>query len=558
MIDKKVALYILLGFCFFALWEAWQKDYGDNQAASVEEPQSMVSEQESFYKKTSASLQVLKDKPQIRIEKTIKATTDVLAIKIDLKTGNVTSADLLKYPEVIYQEQPVRLLDNDIDNHYYIAESGLIGGKLKDNAKKEVTDYYTADDQYVLADGENQLIIKLAGKEVGGVKVDKIFTLTRGKYDLKVAYEITNRSSAPWEGNLYADLKKKSDNSSGSIFQVKTYEGAAISSAEKPYEKISFSEIEKIDKNKNGKIREVEVGGWIAIQQRYFIGIWVPDQNQRHDYWCDYDHGVYSIGFKGDSFIVDAGKQETVSTVLYLGPDTVENVSGLAKGLERTVDYGWLWIISIGLFWILKKIYQLVGNWGVAIILVTGLIKLLFYKFSEASGKSMARIKELMPRIQAIKERYGDDKQKIHQATMELYQREKVNPFNLGGCLPMLIQIPFFIALYYVLIGAVELRHAPFVWWLHDLSAKDPYFILPVLMGLSMVLQQRLTPSTADPAQAKMMMIMPLVFTVFFLGFPSGLVLYWLTNNVLSILQQWYINKKIKDKKSLGKLSTKK
>jgi membrane protein insertase, YidC/Oxa1 family, C-terminal domain len=222
------------------------------------------------------------------------------------------------------------------------------------------------------------------------------------------------------------------------------------------------------------------------------------------------------------------------------------------------VDYGWLWIISIGLFWILKKIYQLVGNWGVAIILVTGLIKLLFYKFSEASGKSMARIKELMPRIQAIKERYGDDKQKIHQATMELYQREKVNPFNLGGCLPMLIQIPFFIALYYVLIGAVELRHAPFVWWLHDLSAKDPYFILPVLMGLSMVLQQRLTPSTADPAQAKMMMIMPLVFTVFFLGFPSGLVLYWLTNNVLSILQQWYINKKIKDKKSLGKLSTKK
>jgi YidC/Oxa1 family membrane protein insertase len=284
-------------------------------------------------------------------------------------------------------------------------------------------------------------------------------------------------------------------------------------------------------------------GGWLAMQQRYFLSSWIPNQEGTYHYFSAAQDKVYTIGLVDNSLQIPAREKMTTGMKLYVGPEIVEDLKPLAKGLDLTIDYGWLWPISITLMWLMKFIYKFIGNWGWAIILLTVLIKAVFYKLSETSCCSMAKMKELAPKVQALKERFGDDRQKLSQATMELYRKEKINP--LGGCLPMLVQIPFFIALYYVLIGAVELRQAPFIFWIHDLSVRDPFFVLPVLNGLTMFLQQKLTPSSPDPAQQKMMMLMPLLFTVFFISFPAGLVLYWLVNSGLSVLQQWYITNKI-------------
>jgi len=284
-------------------------------------------------------------------------------------------------------------------------------------------------------------------------------------------------------------------------------------------------------------------GGWLAFQQRYFLGAWVPNQHQAQHYYSRVNGDIYTLGFVGPQLKVASGDQLRTRTTLYAGPEMADRLAVVAPHLDLTVDYGWLWALSVSIFWIMKHIYNFFGNWGIAIILVTLLIKLIFYKLSEKSYRSMAKMRKLSPQLQTLKERYGDDRQRMSQATMELYRREKVNP--LGGCLPMLIQIPFFFALYYVLIESVELRQAPFMLWIQDLSAKDPYYILPLLMGASMYFQQKLNPAPPDPIQARMMNLMPVMFTALFLTFPSGLVLYWLTNNCLSILQQWYIMRRV-------------
>jgi YidC/Oxa1 family membrane protein insertase len=536
MIDKKTILYVLLGVSVFALWEAWQKDYGvssnQNSATSAisstqKKEVSLRSEADEASEariKTSA----IKSSPEERL---VKVRTDVLDVAIDLDGGNIVRADLLKYPELFKKEKPIRLLSDDFDN-YYVAYSGL--GKDHGGDNSEDLARYTANKkEYILEPSQDLIKVTLFRKGVDGVAIHKIFSFAKNKYDIALEYDIENKSNKTWSGQFYAEVKRKNFGQEKGMFKVNTYTGGAISSAEIPYEKISFANIDDAIKNKKEFIRENQ-GGWVAMQQRYFLSAWIPSQDKNYRYFNRVDNGVYSIGLS-EKITVAPGKKETRSSVLYIGPEITDNFAHLAKGLDRTVDYGWLWVIAIGFFWVLKNIYRFVGNWGVAIILVTFLIKLLFYKLSESSGRSMVRMRELMPKIQALKERYSDDKQKLHQATMELYKREKVNPLNLGGCLPMLIQIPFFIALYYVLVGAVELRHAPFMFWIKDLSAADPYYVLPILMGLSMLLQQRLTPTSADPAQAKMMMIMPVVFTVFFINFPSGLVLYWIVNNVLSI-----------------------
>lgn len=548
MIDKKTILYILLGVTIFALWEAWQKDYEkpkiQNQT-TVEAATNLPSIAPPLPASREKKSEVLAATPA-PTSRLVTVHTDVLDVAIDTLGGNIVRADLVRYPEIIHQTKPIRLL-NDDTTRYYVAESGLISATGRETNDRQ-TQYTTAQKEYRLESSpdelQGRLKVKLLGGGAGGVTVAKVFTFNKGKYDVGVDYEIDNKSNSPWTGRFYADIKRKNFDASSGWFQFNTYTGAAVSSLEKPYEKISFSDIEAATKNGKEVIRDNH-GGWVAMQQRYFLSIWVPNQERTYNYFNRSKEGIYTVGFSDNAIMVPAGEKDTVSAVLYVGPGITENIAHFAKGLDRTVDYGWLWLISIGFFWVLKNIYKLVGNWGWSIILVTLLIKLAFYKLSESSCRSMAKMRDLMPKIQALKERYGDDRQKLHQATMELYQREKVNPLSFGGCLPMLIQIPFFIALYYVLIGAVELRQAPFMFWLNDLSARDPYYVLPILMGISMLVQQRLTPSSADPAQAKMMMFMPVIFTMFFLNFPSGLVLYWFVSNLLSILQQWYINKKL-------------
>ena len=285
-------------------------------------------------------------------------------------------------------------------------------------------------------------------------------------------------------------------------------------------------------------------GGWVVMQQHYFLSAWVPNEQQINHYYTSVSpNDVYTIGFLGPQLNVAAGDKLVTKTKFYAGPQLTDRLHSIAPNLDLTVDYGWLWFISMGIFWLMKKIHLVIGNWGWSIILVTICIKAVFYKLSATSYRSMAKMRKLTPKIQALKQRFGDDKQKMSQETMKLYKKEKVNPF--GGCLPILIQIPFFIALYYVLIESVELRQAPFIFWIHDLSIKDPFYVLPLLMGISMLIQQKLSPPPPDPMQAKMMMLLPIVFTVFFLNFPAGLVLYWVCNNTLSILQQWYVMRTI-------------
>ncbi|MBU0745087.1 MAG: membrane protein insertase YidC [Gammaproteobacteria bacterium] len=549
MIDKKLLLYVALGVVVFALWEAWQKDYSQTNQTPTAITSNNISKEPSANNvsipQNTATPTTTKNQSnllEIPSSRLIKVHTDVLDVAIDSVGGNVVKADLLKYKNVIYQDQPVQFL-NDDSTKYYIAESGLVGEQGPDLNNKQAQ-YSFSQKEYTLDKGQENIKVKLVWSGGNGVTVFKIFTFTKNKYDIVVDYEINNKSNKEWSGQFYAQIERKNFDPSKGLFHFSTYTGGAISSLEVPYQKVSFSDIESAVKNKNGFLRDSQ-GGWAAMQQRYFLSVWVPDQTKTYRYFSNLNNGIYTIGFGEKAITVSPGKTATISSILYVGPETADNMGHLAKGLDRTVDYGWLWPISIMFFWILKNIYKFIGNWGWSIILITILIKAVFYKLSESSCRSMARMRELMPKMQALKERYGDDRQKLQQATMELYKKEKINPLNLGGCLPMIVQIPFFIALYYVLISAVELRHSPFMFWIHDLSAPDPFYILPILMGISMFLQQRLSPTSADPTQAKMMMFMPVIFTFFFLNFPSGLVLYWLVSNILSILQQWYINRRL-------------
>ncbi len=378
--------------------------------------------------------------------------------------------------------------------------------------------------------------------------VTKRFTFYRGKYNFDVAYVVNNPSDEVYRGIFYGRLKRTAmPEKNGGFLGVQTYTGAAVSTEKKPYQKVPFKEIKG---HKFAKI--TEKGGWIAMVEHYFLSAFIPPQSEINTYDTQMldQHGIPAYGIQFYSpLLVPPHSEELVQAQLYLGPLITEDLQGLAPGLELTVDYGIFWPICKPIFWLLKKMDDLTGNWGVAIILTTLIIKLLFYKLSASSYRSMGNMKRLQPKIKQLKELHGEDRQTFGQAMMALYRQEKVNP--LGGCLPILVQIPVFIALYYVLLGSVELREAPFFGWIHDLSAKDPYYILPVLMGLTMLLQQRMNPAPPDPMQAKMMMFMPVVFTVLFLQFPSGLVLYWVVNNLLSILQQWVISRKIANATSI-------
>ena len=529
---------VLLGGALYSYWEQEQGALVATQITSVSEENEIPSVPTSVIPVTAIPSEPQTVSKSVNL---IQVDTDVLHIEIDPEGGDIVFSDLKKYPKKKAGDEGVSLLDRS-STRYSVAQSGLVSERGPDSRDHGRVVFQAKHSSYQLDSNADTLVVPLFWKSSDGIEIEKVFTLHRDKYLIDVHYLIHNQSSTDWTGHFYAQIMGKPDTfqKAGGMLSMQTYTGAAFFTKDKPYKKITF------DKIKEKNFEQSVSGGWAAIVEHYFLTAWVFPQDHTYQYFTRSDaDGKFFIGAVGPSVTVAAhGTQETGAS-LYVGPEVTDTLKQISNGLDLTVDYGFLWPISQFLFWMMQNIYSLLGNWGASIIAVTILIKLVFYKLSASSYRSMAKMRKVQPKIVALKEQCGDDKQRFSQAMMELYRKEKVNP--LGGCLPILVQIPVFIGLYYVLLESVELRHAPFMLWIQDLSSKDPFYVLPILMGITMLIQQKLNPAPPDPIQAKVMMIMPVVFTVLFLQFPSGLVLYWFVNNVLSILQQWIITKRVEN-----------
>ncbi len=463
----------------------------------------------------------------------IKVETDLFRAQISTTGGDLVGLELLKHDGTLDRKKRFILFARSSEQ-VYLAQSGLIGSNLPNHQ----TPYTATAAEYRLADGTSTLEVRL--EATGTVKSAKTYRFNRGSYVIDVAHELTNTGEQALEPFAYFQLVRDAKPPEGDSAMVPTYTGVAVFTDKEKFQKIAFPDIEKSKQSypKNA------TDGWIGILQHYFLSAWLPKSGAPREYYTrQLPQGLHAAGVIVPGGRLAPGASTTLTMPLYAGPQEQEKLAALAPGLDLAVDYGWLTVIAAPLFWVLQWIYGWAGNWGVAIIILTILIKLLFYPLSEASYRSMAKMRVVAPKLQRLKEQYGDDRQRMQQAMMELYKVEKINP--LGGCLPIVIQIPVFIALYWVLLGSVELRQAPFMLWIDDLSAQDPWFILPILMGATMIIQTRLNPEPPDPVQAKIMKIMPIAFSIFFFFFPAGLVLYWLINNILSIAQQWHITRAI-------------
>jgi len=531
MDTKRLVLFVIFSFSILMLWEAWQRDAAPAAPAVTAQQQDASVPQEVADQATGNDELPSENAFRFESGQRIQIETDLYKAEIDTLGGDLRQLTLLEHKASGADDQDFLLMSDSGKPMVYVAQSGLIGDNLP-NHKNQFTSTATS---YKLSEGKDWLEVRLNWTGDNGVQVDKIYTFRRGSYVVDLAHEIRNNSNQTLNPSVYYQIIHDRESNQGSIM-MPTFTGGAFYTAESKYTKLSFDDMADEDLLLNSK------DGWIGLVQHYFVSAWIPKEGMsRVFYTRQLTNDLFSIGTKSAIGSIAPGSSFTVDARLYSGPQTQEDLEATAPGLEYTVDYGWLTIIAAPLFWVLSAIEKLVGNWGVAIIILTILIKLAFYPLSAASYRSMAHMRELGPRLQRMKEQYGDDRQKFQQAMIELYRKEKINP--MGGCLPILVQIPVFIALYWVLLGSVELRHAPFMLWIDDLSVPDPYYVLPILMGLTMIIQTKLNPTPPDPLQARIMMIMPIVFSVFFFFFPAGLVLYWLVNNVLSIAQQWQINR---------------
>ena len=548
---KRTILIVALAVVSYVMVLKWNQDYGQaalptqNVAASTTAPalrdtvsgNNVANSADVPSANTDTSTPT--ETPVAASKDLIHVKTDVLDIAIDPQGGDIAQLRLPLYPRrQDHPDVPFQLFDNG-NERTYLAQSGLTGVDGPDARPSGRPVFSTETKTYELAPGQDQLVVDLKFSE-NGINYIKRFTLKRGLYDVQVSYLIDNESGKPWNGNLFAQLKRdaSSDPSSSTATGTATYLGAALWTSAEPYKKVSMKDIDK------AQLKETVQGGWVAWLQHYFVTAWIPQKGDNNVVQTRKDNqGNYIIGFTGPTLTVEPGKTAETSATLYAGPTSQGVLKELSPGLELTVDYGILWFIAQPIFWLLQHIHSLVGNWGWSIIFLTMLIKGIFFPLSAASYKSMARMRAVAPKLAALKEQFGDDRQKMSQAMMELYKKEKNNP--LGGCLPILVQMPVFLSLYWVLLESVEMRQAPFMLWITDLSIKDPFFILPIIMGATMFIQQRLNPTPPDPMQAKVMKLMPIIFTFFFLWFPAGLVLYWVVNNCLSIAQQWYITRKV-------------
>ncbi|MFZ5959716.1 membrane protein insertase YidC [Pseudomonas knackmussii] len=570
---KRSILFVALAIVSYALVLQWNKDYGQPQ---LPEQTATFNQQNQGLPDTSvptsgtasadvptaptATASLPNTQAAAATGQMIKVKTDVLELAIDPRGGDVVQLGLTQYPfRQDRPDLPFPLFEHD-QQRTYLAQSGLTGADGPDATVAGRPLFSSAKSEYQLADGQDKLVVDLNFAR-DGVSYIKRFTFHRGMktdcsdkekaqkkldcinpnaYQVDVSYLIDNQSGKQWNGLLFAQLKRdaSADPSSTTATGVSTYLGAAIWTPDKPYKKVSMKDMDKEGVN------ETVQGGWVAWLQHYFVTAWVPAKGDTHNVLTRKDaQGNYIVGFTGPTLSVPAGAKAETSLTLYAGPKLQKYLGELSPGLELTVDYGPLWFIAQPIFWLLQHIHGLLGNWGWSIMLLTFVIKMAFFPLSAASYRSMARMRAVSPKMQAIKEQHGDDRQKMSQAMMELYKKEKINP--LGGCLPILVQMPVFLSLYWVLLESVEMRQAPWLGWITDLSVKDPFFILPIIMGATMLVQQMLNPTPPDPMQAKVMKLMPVVFTFFFLWFPAGLVLYWVVNNCLSITQQWYITRQI-------------
>lgn len=550
MENQRIIIFFVLSFGLLMLWQTWEQD----QLSSNPGEGAVTSEAPASDRPDIAQAPTSTDRPatpsataaaEAPIElaakdellpkgQRIHVRTDVLDVEIDTIGGDIRGLALPKYPVSLeHPDEPFELM-SDKPLKVFVAQSGLL-------SRQPAPDHharFTADqDEYTLAPGQDRLQVMLHWRDASGITVSKVYTFHRDSYVIDLEQRLSNPGGEPWQGHQYIQLQRSRPESGGGL-TAQAYVGGVIYSPEDKYQKISFDDMASQPLNRQIK------GGWLAMIQHYFLGAWIPPSNETGQYYSKAAEGrPVVLGEIGPETTAAPNGEAVFHSRLYAGPKDQGRLEKVAEGLRLTVDYGILTVLAQPIFWLMKHIHSLVGNWGWTIIILTLIIKLAFYKLSEKSYRSMARMRTMTPKIASIRERYGDDRQRMSQAMMELYKKEKINP--LGGCLPMLVQIPVFIALYWVLLESVEMRQAPFILWINDLSIRDPYYVLPLLMGISMFIQQKLNPAPPDPMQAKLLSALPFVFTLFFAFFPAGLVLYWVANSVLSIAQQWYITRKV-------------
>jgi YidC/Oxa1 family membrane protein insertase len=541
MDNQRLILFVVFSFSLLMLWEAWQKQ---DQAGVVAPVATQLAAQSG-----AAGVPVPTPSPSAVVAPATATggaatlvngaraivVTDVLRAEIDANGGDLRSLALTRYQDALDKKKTL-LLFEQTPGHEYIAQSGLLGAGLPTHK----TLFQLTPGTYTLAAGQNELKVPMTWTDPAtGLKVTKTYTFHRDSYEINVGYQISNEGKQALPVSAYFQLVRDGKAPEGESHFIHTYTGPALFTEQSKFKKIDFKAIDKGETD----YPKFANDGWMGMVQHHFVAAWLPKNGTKREFYTRPDgNGLYSAGLILPEGTVQPGASLNFVTPLYAGPQEQKVLTALAPGLDYVVDYGWLTPISAPIFWTLQHIHKLVGNWGWSIVILTIMLKLMFFPLSAKSYKSMAQMRALAPRLARLKEQFGDDRQKLHQAMMDLYKTEKINP--LGGCLPVVVQIPVFIALYWALLGSVEMRQAPFILWIHDLSAPDPYYVLPILMGITMIVQTRLNPTPPDPIQAKVMMIMPVAFSVFFFFFPAGLVLYWLVNNLISIAQQWYITRK--------------
>ncbi|QIT57051.1 membrane protein insertase YidC [Aquisalimonas sp. 2447] len=556
METQRLLQFFALGLVLLFIWTAWEDQYGRSateetateerveeapddapaDAPGPADPDDDAAPAEAAEADREEAAPATAAGDRMERGETIRVRTDKLDVEISTRGGDIRQVDLLQHFKTLDQEEPLRLMSDRLDA-LFIAQAGLV--PREGDGPGPRSEFRIEGDQreFELGDDQDTVEVPLVWESDDGIRVTRYFVFNRDSYVIDVRHEVENTSDSAWDAYQYAQLRS-GEIDDGTSWFIYTYTGGVVHGEEDRYDKISFSDMRSSDLSRDLR------NGWGAIIQHYFVGAWIPPRDETHRYYTrSLDDNQYLLGMSSPRKSIAAGDSGTFEHQLWVGPKEQNRLAEVAEGLDLTVDYGWLTIISKPLFIALSWIHGIVGNWGWAIVILTIGIKLAFYKLSEFSYRSMGRMRKLQPRMQQLKERYGDDRQALNQAMMKMYKEEKINP--LGGCLPILVQIPVFIALYWVLLESVELRHAPFILWIQDLSSRDPYFILPLLMGASMFLQQKLNPAPMDPIQQRIMMALPFVFTIFFMFFPAGLVLYWVVNNSLSIAQQWYITRQI-------------
>ena len=550
MDTQRLIALIVFSFSALLLWDAWQKHTAPKVAQTAATtipsapstttpatPTAPAAAPAAPAGASSAPAPVPAATPAVAAGVPVAVHTDLFDVAISPVGGDIQRVTMKQVHSALDRTQPLTLMEPN-DKHYFITQSGLLGEGLPNHK----TVYEPEQRNYTLAPGMDAVEVRLRAPAANGAEVVKRLTFHRDSYVIDIAYDITNRSDKPLAPWAYFQFLRDANAPSQEAAQtsafagVTTFTGPAFYTEEAKYTTIKFADL---DKDKPVKVKAKD--GWIGVVQHYFVSAWLPKPGVERELYSEKVDSLYRTGVKVPARPIAPGATATIDVPAYIGPQETDRLEKAAPGLDLVLDYGWLKVLAVPLFVFLKWIHGIVGNWGWSIIILTIIIKLVFYPLNAKAGRSMAQMKVLAPKMEKLKQLYGDDRQKLNQAMMELYRTEKINP--LGGCLPIVVQIPVFIALYWVLLSSIELRHAPWLGWIHDLSAPDPYFILPVIYAVSMLVQTKLNPQPADPVQARVMLIMPIMFSVFFLFFPAGLVLYWVVQNLLSILQQWHINR---------------